>query len=157
VYYAGQNQAIIGLLISVALFSVQILWQYRIVRDTRHLVNLLIILTLCGTLIDSAMIWLDLFIYTDNYFYPYLCPPWMMMLWLEFALIVHALLKPYWDNYILIGFCSLGGFPLAYLVGARLAAITFVHSQWTVILLGLVWMWLLPALTYYHHRRVLSC
>lgn len=157
IYFAGQGQATTGLLISVSIFAVQIFWQYRIVKATRHLLALMIILVCCGTLIDSTLLWFNIFIYTDNVFSPYLAPPWMMMLWLELGLIIHALLQPLWNRPVLVGWCCFGGFPLAYLAGERFAAVTLVYGDWSVILTGLIWMGLLPAIMYYHQHKVFKC
>lgn len=156
-YSAAHLHSIMGLFVTLLIFFLQVFWQYRIAQDTRDLIRLIIILTFCGAFFDSMMVWLNIFIYQDNIFYPYLCPPWMIMQWLEFAIIVHALLESLWPRPILAAFCCLLGFPLAYLGGASLGAVTFVHGNWSVILVGLIWMWLLPAIMYQHYQKVLRC
>ncbi len=153
VYFAGKNQSVFGLTISIGILSLQYLWQYRIAKDMRKLLSFTITLTSCGIAVDSAMSWLHIFIYSDNYFYPYSCPPWLIILWLELSLVTHALLKSLWSRPIFIGLCSFVGFPLAYLFGERLSAITFVYGNWSVILIGLIWMFLFPIIMYSHYQE----
>ena len=156
-YSAAHRHAWIGILVTLIILPIQVLWQYRVAKDTRDLLRFMVIMTVCGSLIDTAMMWSTIVIYHDNYFYPYLCPPWMILQWTELALIAHALLSHLWQRPFVTGLLCLLGFPLAYISGAQLGAAELVFGWKSAALLGLIWMLLFPVLLWNHQREVSKC
>lgn len=103
----------------------------------------IVLITLVGTLLDSAFMWSGLFVF-DQY-NGYLCPPWLVAIWAAFATTVNMTLKligkRLWLS-VLVG--AVAG-PLAYFAGVRLGAMTFGWSQpLSLATLSLVWALFLP-------------
>lgn len=74
-----------------------------------------------------------------------LAPPWMALLWLNFATTLnHSLswLKGEWSWAVVFG--ASGG-PLAFWGGAKLGAITFVDELQALLVLAAAWAVLMPA------------
>ncbi len=152
-YTAAHQQAWIGIVIGVMVISGQLTWQFQVLDQMRHLLSLIFLVTLTGMLVDSAMIWLNIIVYKDNYFYPYFCPLWIVVLWIEFSIVIHLLLRPLWVKPMLTGFLALIGFSLAYFAAERMGAAHLVYGVYSAFIVGLIWMLLLPALLFIHHRR----
>lgn len=75
----------------------------------------------------------------------FLAPPWMALLWLNFATSLnHSLgwLKGEWSWAVVFG--ASGG-PLAFWGGAKLGAITFVDELQALVVLAVAWALLMPA------------
>lgn len=151
---SAQNQAWLGMSLSTILLTGQIFWQIKIAHDSRHLWAFIFQLTLCGLIVDSSLAWFDMIVYQDNFFAPYLCPPWLLILWAELALILHALMRFLWARPWYTAAFSAVGFPLAYLAAATLGAAELTHGVWSAAVVGIVWMILLPILLLHHNQRV---
>lgn len=151
---AAQQRSWLAVLIGLALLSLQLLWQYKIAEDTADLVRFVLIISGCGLISDSIMVWSDLIRYQDNLFYPYLCPPWIMVLWPLFAVMAHTLLRSLWPRPLLTALLSLFGFMLAYQAGAAMNAATLVHGWWSAAAVGMIWMIALPVIMWSHNNKV---
>lgn len=151
---AAQQQSWIALIIGCCVLSLQLFWQYRVAKDTNDLLRFVAIISICGMVSDSVMVWFNLIVYQDNMFYPYLCPPWIMLLWPVFAVLIHSLLKSLWARPILSAPLSSVGFMLAYQAGAAFGAATLVHGWWSAIAIGAIWMLALPAIMWDHNNKV---
>lgn len=91
-----------------------------------------LLLTAAGSGLDTLWAWTGLIDFTGEG----LLPPWMLALWLMFATVWTAMTRtttlPGW---MLALMATVGG-PLAYVIGERLGAITFLEP--TAIVIG--WM-----------------
>lgn len=103
-----------------------------------------LLLAAAGSGLDTIQAWTGLIDFTGEG----LLPPWMLALWLMFATVWTAMTRtttlPGW---ILMLLATVGG-PLAYVIGERLGAITFLEP--TAIVIG--WMapgWLVLMLCFH--------
>lgn len=152
-FSAAQNKAWIGIVVGLPIICLQILWQYFIAKNTKNLLQLLAYITLAGVIIDSAIVSSGLVVYSDNIFAPYISPPWIMVIWAQFALIAQALLDRLASRYVLLSMLCLIGFPLAYFAGARIGAATLAHEWFSALLIGIIWAIVLPLIMYQVHHK----
>lgn len=127
-----------------ALVVGQLFWQHYAMHDTNGLTSLIILLTLIGTTFDTVMMWLGLVHFAANPFYPYSSPPWMIAIWVSFAVIFYVTCRALFKRYFLLSVLTIPGFAIAYWVGARLGAANFPYGNSTSILVGVLWGVLLP-------------
>ena len=110
-----------------------------------------LMLTACllGVIIDSAQQALGLFTFKSNQNWVLWLPPWVFVIWAQFATLFRYALFWLKGRYFLAAlFGSLGG-PLAYWAGIRLGAASFGPDPVAAILcLGVVWAVVIPALCY---------
>jgi len=139
--------------IGVVLLSIQYLFQRWYIKDYDHLMMMMLSLLVVGTIIDSLLLYFGLINYIHNPFAPYCSPPWMMMLWLNFAMVYYSLLQSLWSRYVLLAVLCLLGFPLAYISGDLLGAATLSYGPYSSILVGIVWAVLLPSISIYFQGR----
>lgn len=153
---AAKHQSWIGVGVAITIITIQMLWQYKIAKDTNALIRLIVILTLSAILVESLMMSQNIVQYHDNVLAPYLPPPWIIVLWIEFAIVIHAIMKNLWDRPFVLSFLSLLGFPIVYLAGEHLGAATLPYGWQSALIIGVVWAILLPAIVYNHHQKVSS-
>jgi hypothetical protein len=156
-YSAVYGQAWFGLIISLVIIALQLLWEYRVTEDFRGLWRFLLVMPLLGFLTDSLLVWCRVLVYTDNIFSPYLSPPWIAVQWIEFAVVSQVLLKYLWGRPITTGLLGFFGFTFAYLGGARFGAVILSYGIWSALLVGFIWMILLPLLFLGHNSEVKRC
>ena len=73
-----------SLVIIVCVF-LQVGWQYQIQHHTRGLWYLMGLIVIISTVVDSLLVFNGLVIYKANPFAPYLTSPWMIAIWVSFA------------------------------------------------------------------------
>lgn len=100
-----------------------------------------------GLLLDSALMWLNLFDFNPN---GWLVPLWLALLWPLLATTLRHCLawtaRPWW---LAAGLGAVAG-PMSYYAGGRLAGVGFPHGTGvTVELLALIWAVVFVCL----HRR----
>lgn len=149
---AASGQAWTSTVVVLLLVALQYYWQFYIYQQSRGLNELVILLTTVGTCIDTALLHAGLIIFTANPFAPYLCPPWMIALWISFAVILYATLSNLFKHLRLLALLSFLGFSLAYVAGARMGAAFFPRGYLTAILIGFIWMLLMPTIIYYYNK-----
>ncbi|MHC8400811.1 DUF2878 domain-containing protein [Pseudomonas sp. MDT1-17] len=128
------------LLIAIACLATHLRW---IANDPNEWRILLRVAT-CGWVLDSILLHLGLFSFSDA---TIVLPLWLAMLWLLFASTLrHSLSwtkRPWWMGSLLGAF----GGPLSYLGGARLADVGLPLGVWpSALLIALIWAMLMPAL-----------
>ena len=99
----------------------------------------------CGWMWESLLYVLGIVDHLHGYSLALVSPPWMAMLWMNFAITLnHSLswLKGQWLYAVLLG--ATGG-PLAFWAGARLGAIGFGDELTAMAVLSLAWALLSPA------------
>lgn len=138
-HYAWWSTAVIMLLVLA-----QYGWQRFIMHDTKNLYFMIVLLTVVGSIIDTIYLHADLINFESNPFAPYFSPPWMIAIWISFAMIYYALLKSLYHRYFLLGGLSLVGFTLAYYVGAEIGAASFPYGNLSSVLVGVTWSVALP-------------
>ena len=73
-------------------------------------------------------------------------PPWMVMLWINFATTLNVSLGSLRDKYILAGILGAAGGPAAYYSGATLGAMTALPGAGDLAVLAIAWAAAVPLL-----------
>lgn len=126
--YWGNTFIPISLLLLVA--------HFRFIAKLPGELLLVVTVTVIGILVDSVLLKLDVFIFTNNSHIPL----WLMMLWACFsATLCHSL--RFLTGSKLLQLVAGGVFaPLSYIAGQKLAAVQFSQSLTsTYLLLSLLW------------------
>lgn len=99
-----------------------------------------------GFCFDSLLISAGIFTPVQHLFpYP-LSPPWMILLWMNFASVINVSLKRLHGRYLLsAGLGSVGG-PAAYYGGAKIGAIALVFDTGHLLALTTAWAVAVPSL-----------
>lgn len=113
----------------------------------KHLVYFTLTLSGLGFIIDSIAIQQKLLTLAANPLSPF-SSPWMIGIWVNFAVIFYDCARTYFKHYIIIGLLALLGFPVAYFAGAKLQAASLPHHSVFLIYLGVIWGILLPIICY---------
>lgn len=132
-----------GLAVGTALLVTHLL----LARDRAAELRLALVAGATGLVIDSALVGLDLVSYASGTVVPGLCPPWIVVMWMQFSTMLRFSLR--WligHPYLTASLGAVGG-PLAYLAGDRLGAVDLATPPATsLIALGVVWSVVVPLL-----------
>lgn len=150
---ASRDEYWLGTLICLPLLVMQIAWQYHVEKTLKHVLRIVAVILVVTTVVDTVLLHLHVMTYKGNIFNNLLTPPWIMVLWVEFAIVMHALSEPMWRRYYFLGVVSLAAFPMAYTIGAKIGAVELHHGVWSLVVFGVVWAVLLPLILYDHARR----
>ena len=114
-------------------------------RHRRAEGKLVAVAALFGFALDSAFEATDVLRYEGSVV-EWLCPPWIVALWLLFATTFdHSLRWLAGRPWLAAAFGAIGG-PLSYGAGARLGALSFGDPTWrTVVITSIAWGALMPA------------
>jgi hypothetical protein len=154
IYLAGKDHAWWATVVVLALVTVQICWQKFVKHETKYLWLLILLLTVIGTLTDTIFLHSGLIHFNANPFDPIISPPWIISMWISFAVIFFATLKRMFQLYFLLSLLSFIGFSLAYGMGAYLHAAFFPHGALSCLLVGATWAILLPLCMLAFNRMV---
>lgn len=137
----------------LAITAVQVIWQYKVDHRVQGLFRMVALFTVVGFVVDTLFMNLGVIVFADNPFMPYCSPPWMLALWINFAVVYYAVMHILWGRYFYLGVMSAFAFPLVYLAGIRLGAVSFPLGDETTLFYGLVWVWLMPLCDYLYGRQ----
>lgn len=121
-------------------------------------IRLLLISGVIGFLFDSLLIATEVFRPVPHLYPPPWSPPWMVSLWLNFAMTLNVSLAWLKHRYLLAALFGAVGGPLAYLSGAKLGATETVPSSNGLLILAIGWLVITPLLVFiaektsYHMR-----
>ncbi len=116
--------------------------------------ELVLVAGFVGLCVDSLQLALGVFEFPDGGFFGWLCPPWIVAMWMLFAITLRFCLSWLRGRYLLASLAGLAGGPLAFLAGERLGAVTFLEPRGTsFLILALVWAGALPLLFWTAARR----
>ncbi|MDX2170364.1 MAG: DUF2878 domain-containing protein [Deltaproteobacteria bacterium] len=151
-YYAGWFACILGpawgypwsgTLIALALLGVHL----SLARRRRDEIELMLWAAGLGTLVDSAQIALGLLTFPLGSLVAWLPPPWMIVLWMQFAGTFHFSLQWLKRRPLTAALFGAVGGPLAFMAGARLGVVVFHPAVWPSLLsLAVVWALAMPLL-----------
>lgn len=116
-------------------------------RDRGRELALMLAAAGIGLAVDSAQLALGLFDYPGGTPIAGLAPPWIVVLWLQFATLLHFGLRWLSRRYLLAGMLGLAGGPLSFFAGERAGAIEFAGPG-AYLALGLVWAAVMPLLVW---------
>ena len=87
------------------------------------------------------------------YLFPFpLSPPWMVLLWMDFATALNVSLKKLHGRYLLSAVLGGIGGPSAYYSGAKLGATTLIPGTADLLVLSVAWAAAVPALFWIAER-----
>jgi len=116
-----------------------------------------IVATLLGWLIDSALYSAGVFSFSQGGVGPWVCPIWMAALWANFAGTLHFCLDWLRGRYWLASILGAVGGPLAYYGGQRLGAMQLGSSiAVSLAVIALEWAIATPGLVYLSERHGLD-
>lgn len=133
-----------GLILAIFITTLQYLWQHFVVHESNHLLTFLIYLTLIGFMGDSSMMYLGVITFSANPFSLPIAPPFMLGIWLNFAMLFYALLKQLINRPALLFLFSFVGFGVAYQLGANMGAATLLKGLHSLFIISAVWAFLFP-------------
>lgn len=115
-------------------------------RDRAREATLALTIGLFGFWVDTLQASAGLFSFTHTSALPWLCPPWMVVLWMLFATTLNSSMGWLAGRHRLAAVLGAVCGPLSYAAGARLGAIAFHHNA-LVSLAGvaIVWALAMPA------------
>ena len=122
-----------------------------LVRDRGREAQLLLAAAALGLSLDSLQLNLGLFRYPSGTPIAGLAPPWIVVLWLQFATLLHFGLRWLAGRYRLAAVLGFVGGPLSFWGGERLGAIQF-SSPLAYLVLACVWALAMPALVWLADR-----
>lgn len=109
--------------------------------------RLLLVAAAVGLLVDSLLLWAGAFVFPSGVIVPWLPPPWMTVLWVQFATTFHYSLQWMSRRYALSACFGLLGAPLAFFAGEKLGAVEFLAPRATHYgMLALLWSVAVPLL-----------
>lgn len=149
---AAQGYAWSSSLIVITCVLLQIYWQYKMQHNIRGIGYFIGLVVFISTLIDSLLIFNGFIIYAANPFAPYVTSPWMIAIWISFAVILYATLYNLFNHLTLLGLLSFFGFALAYAIGAKMGAAFFPYGYKTCFLIGAIWLIFLPFAVYCYKK-----
>jgi len=118
-----------------------------VVARSRQLLGLALATALLGLLVECALIALDAVRYPGKSEARFLCPAWMIALWINLGLVLPFALAWLRRRYLLAGLLGAAAGPASYAAGARLGAIELNPSApYSLTLLAIAWGAALPAL-----------
>lgn len=132
-----------GTLIAMVLIACHL----ALARRWREEVVLLLCSAVIGTVVDAVQIAIGTLYFPIGSVVAWLPPPWMIVLWAQFAGTLHFSMGWLKGRPGLACFFGALGGPLAFLAGRRLGVVEFHPQVWPSLLsIGIVWALAMPLL-----------
>jgi hypothetical protein len=93
-----------------------------LVRRPSQEIELILLAAGIGAVADSAQAALGVVTFRSGSVVPWLCPPWIVVLWMQFATLLRFSLSWVSGRYLLASMLGIVGGPMAFFAGARLGA-----------------------------------
>jgi len=133
----------LGMSFAMALLAVHVV----LTTNRRQEVRQIVLAVLVGLVVDTIQVWAGSFRFASGVIVTWLPPPWMAVMWAQFATTLRYCLLWLSGRYVLSAVMGLFGGPLAFFAGERLGAITILAPRGPrFVLLGVLWMASLPLL-----------
>lgn len=137
--------------LSCALVLVAI--HFLLVRDRWVQFQIVAMAALVGFLVDTSLLWLGVFQFSEGLLVRWLPPPWMTVLWIQFATTFRYSLSWLGRRYLLASVFGLMGAPLAFYAGESLGAVRFLSPRILHFsLLAGLWAIAIPLVFYLANR-----
>lgn len=111
-----------------------------LVRRRRAEIELILCAAGIGAVADSVQAALGIVSFPSGSLAPWLCPPWIVVLWMQFATLLRFSLSWVSGRYLLASLLGLVGGPLAFFAGARLGAAD-LHPNRVLSLVSFAVVW----------------
>ena len=140
---AGRGQLWLGPSVVAAVVLLHLYMASRPVQEAK----LILTIGVFGFAVDTLQASAGLYAFSGTSPAPWLCPLWMMALWMVFATTLNASMAWLAGRYRLAAaFGALCG-PVSYVAGARLGAIELpVHASASLVGIAIVWACVMPSL-----------
>lgn len=140
---AAQGHPSSGAAIALALAGAHV----ALVRRRRVEIELILCAGGIGAVVDSVQAALGLVTFRSGSLVPWLCPPWIVVLWMQIATLLRFSLSWVSGRYLLASLLGFVGGPLAFSAGARLGAADLHPSRvLSYASFAVVWAAALPLL-----------
>lgn len=110
-----------------------------------------------GFFIDTALVLTGIFTPVHYLLPPPLSPPWMVLLWMNFATAINVSLNKLHGRYALSAVLGSVGGPSAYYGGAKFGATASIPDTADLLVLSAVWAAAVPALFWLSARISEKC
>lgn len=154
IFFAHENMGYAALAVSLIISLIQV--SFFITKEMlKPFFIWFIAFTLLGYSVDSLFQIFDVLTFEANTWGSDLAPPWILALWLNFAVLcfgMRAFLIKYLNYLPVLAFC---GFPLAYLAGMKFGVAAYIYPTLSPFIQGLTWA-LLFTLCIYLVKRMLK-
>ena len=140
---AGRGQLWLGPSVVAALVLMHLCLTPRPLQETR----LILVVGIFGFAIDTLQASAGLYAFTRTSVAPWLCPLWMVALWMIFATTLNGSMAWLAGRFGLAA--ALGALcgPASYVTGARLGAIELpAHARLSLVGIAIVWACVMPSL-----------
>lgn len=139
----------LGMCIALCLVGVH-LW---LATDRTMQLKLLVIAAGVGLAVDSVQLWGGVFVFPNGVVVEWLPPPWMSVLWMQFATTFQYSMRWLSCRYMLSACFGFAGAPLAFFAGERLGAVEFLPPRLMhYAVLAIFWSVAVPLLVYISDR-----
>lgn len=148
---AGNGLPLLGPVVVALLLAVH-LW---LVPRRWHTLRGLAVISAIGIGVDSALAGMAVFSFPEYFVFPWLCPAWLIALWVIFASALESCLRwlVEWPR-LAAAIGALFG-PASYYAGQRLGALQFSPPLLdSLLILAIVWSALLPVLLWLSRKMV---
>jgi hypothetical protein len=144
VFGAANGRPVLG----ASIAAVLLLAHLALVVDRRREIGLVLVAGLIGGAIDSVQSCLGLMRFESGYVIGCFAPPWILLMWMQFATLFRFGLAFLAGRYLLGALLGALGGPFAFWVGERMGAVELGNPAWrSLAVLAVVWAAVVPALT----------
>ncbi len=148
---AGDGQLWLGPSVVAALLLIHLFMNAAPVQEAR----LILMIGIFGFAVDTLQASAGLYAFTRTSAAPWLCPLWMVAIWMIFATTLNASMSWLAGRYRLAAVLGALCGPVSYVAGARLGAIELpAHAGLSLVGIAVVWACVMPSLLWL--RDVLS-
>ena len=158
-YYAGWFACVLGpawgypwagTAVALALIGCHL----ALVHRRRDEILLMAVAASFGTVVDALQMGAGLLRFPTGTLFGFLPPPWMIVLWAQFAATFHFSMQWLKGRPWTAALCGAIGGPLAFVAGKRMGIIAFHPAEWRSLLsLAVVWAGALPLLMSIANRQ----
>lgn len=146
---AAYSQPWWGITIAMSLVGVHML----LTSDRTSQAKMLLVATGVGFVVDSTLLGLEVYRFSNESAIARLPPLWMSVLWIQFATTFRYRLKWLSGRYVLSVLLGFTGAPLAFVGGESIGAVSIYSPRLTnLLILGSLWATAIPLLVYVSDR-----
>ena len=138
-----------GMSIALCLLGIH----FRLAPDRGSQVVLVLAAAGAGLVVDTLQLWVGVFTFPHGTVVDWLPPPWMSVLWMQFATTFRYSMRWLEGRYLLSASFGLLGAPVAFFAGERFGAIEFLSPRLAHYgVLAVLWSITVPLLVYVSDR-----
>ena len=142
VFFAAANLPLAGALAALGVVALH-LWRSPVRRAE---LMLIVVSALVGFTWESFLVLADVLEYGTASVLPGTAPVWIVAMWMLFATTLNVGMRWLRKSRIVAVLAGLVGGPLSFLAGQSAGAVTLTDPVYSVVIIGLGWALLLPAL-----------